>query len=48
VMMKIGQAIYAQPGATPPADWCADWKCVADDWVVEWEVEGENWGATRV
>ena len=49
VMMKIWQAIYAEPGATPPADGCADWKCVADDWVVEWEVEGENnWGATRV
>ncbi|MFA5916927.1 MAG: molecular chaperone DnaK [Candidatus Gracilibacteria bacterium] len=48
VMMKIGQAIYAQPGATPPADGCADGKCVADDGVVEGEVEGENGGATRV
>ncbi len=48
VMMKIGQAIYSQPGQTPPTDPCDSGKCMADDWVVEGEVEGENWGATRV
>jgi len=46
--MKIWQAIYSQPGATPPTeDACADWKCMADeDWVVEWEVEGDDKGNT--
>jgi len=49
VMMKIWQAIYSQPGATPPTqDWCADGKCVSDDWVVEWEVEGDWSSTTRV
>lgn len=51
VMMKIWQAIYSQPGATPPTeDACADGKCMADeDWVVEGEVEGdEGKSSTRV
>lgn len=48
VMMKIWQAIYSQPGATPPTeDACADGKCMADeDWVVEGEVEGDDKGNT--
>lgn len=48
IMMKIWQAIYSQPGATPPTeDACADGKCMADeDWVVEWEVEGDDKGDT--
>ncbi len=48
IMMKIWQAIYSQPGATPPTeDACADGKCMADeDWVVEGEVEGDDKGNT--
>ncbi len=36
VMMKIGQAIYAQPGAEANAP---TWEAKADDWVVDWDVE---------